>query len=580
MRKRDFYLFAALIGLFVVVWGAIGIMTSRDRQQALEEMAERSGQITQFYERHVSTTIRYADDYIKTLRRIYSEGGSLAAMRLHLAEIPPNPAVLSHITLMDVDGVARLISTGKSERKAKPGVQANDRDYFKFHMNNTSDAVYVSAARQGRNTGLLTVRVVRRVETPDGKFAGVIFAAIKAEQLLDFFEPTRLGPRSSATLVGLDKRIRLRRSQKGFDGIGRNIERSMLWESLQKTNAGTYHQTSIVDQIPRLWTYRRIPDYPLVAVVGSAFDDALENQSNVTRFRYTVGVLISIIGIVLVFLARRAVAVTRLETEIAESRRLEAELLDAKFRAEEASRSKSNFLANMSHELRTPLNSIIGYSEALKEEHLGHLDSPKLKEYMIAIHDSGRYLLGLINTILDISKIEANRDELDEAVLDVTAVMRDSLRHLRHLAEARNISFHANPPGPLPRMKGDAGKLTQLFINLLNNAVKFTRGGGDVWFAVTLDDNQGFVFTVEDNGIGIAAENLSRIVEPFEQVGDAMTTPQEGTGLGLAISDSLVKLHGGAMKIESELGVGTSITISFPPERTLQVVDQAQGPTI
>jgi hypothetical protein len=168
-----------------------------------------------------------------------------------------------------------LISNGKKERKVKPGTHARDRGYFKFQKSNTADTAYISAARKGRNTGIVTVRLVRRITDADGKFQGIIMALIKTEQLLNFFETTRIGPNSSATLVGLDKRIRVRKSQKGLDGVGKKIERSKLWASFSESENGSYVQASILDNISRVWTYRKIKDYPVIAVIGTAVPDAI-----------------------------------------------------------------------------------------------------------------------------------------------------------------------------------------------------------------------------------------------------------------------------------------------------------------
>lgn len=563
------YLIAILIVLLVVIWGAIITVNRIEKQGALTEMAIRSDNLAKFFESHASTTFRYADDYIKTVREIYVTEASLASAKKFMMTIPANPELLSHITIMDANGVPQLITSGQNVREIKPGTNARDRDYFKFQKTSESDSVYISAARKGRNTGLITVRLVRRIISRDGNFKGVIFAAIKAPQLVNFFETTRLGPNSSATLIGLDKRIRLRRSHAGFAAAGKKIEGSKLWEKLPESMTGTYKQTSIVDQVPRLWTYRQIENYPVVAVIGSAYPDTLEALAGNSNFRYAVGATISVLGFILVFLARRAIAITRLETEIAEGKRLESELLNAKDAAEEANRAKSDFLAKMSHELRTPLNSIIGYSEALKDEHLGRLENPKQKEYMTSIFASGNHLLGLINTVLDISKIEAKREELYEEPFLVSAMMDASVNNVRPLADAKNTALKLELPSSLPRLHGDQGRVVQIFINLLTNAIKFSPAGGNVLFSAEHASNGEMVFTVRDHGKGIAAENIDRIVKPFEQIGEIMASPQEGTGLGLAISDSLIKLHGGSMAIESTLGQGTGVTVRFPVERTV-----------
>ena len=255
--------------------------------------------------------------------------------------------------------------------------------------------------------------------------------------------------------------------------------------------------------------------------------------------------------------------------DITERKKSEAQILAAKEEAVNANMVKSNFLANISHELRTPLNSIIGYSEALLGGHFGEIENPKHAEYTKDILNSGNHLLNLINDILDISKIEAQKEELYELTFNVPAMMNTALQCVQQRAVAKNISLCVDKPPLLPGLLGDERRVIQIFINLLNNAIKFSPEGGQVSFSVKADSCHGYVFSVEDNGIGIAPEKIATVVKPFEQIGDAMVTPQEGTGLGLAISKSLIQLHNGTLDIESELGKGTTVRICFPPERII-----------
>ncbi|MFC1673061.1 sensor histidine kinase [Pseudomonadota bacterium] len=235
----------------------------------------------------------------------------------------------------------------------------------------------------------------------------------------------------------------------------------------------------------------------------------------------------------------------------------------------EASKAKSLFLANMSHELRTPLNSIIGYSETLLTGVFGNINNEKQEEYLRDIHGSGHHLLKLINDILDISKIEAKKEILFEREIDVSEVMDCSLRRVRVLAERKNIAVFVEAPPPPLRLLGDERRVVQVFINLLSNAIKFTPKDGQVTFVAEIGDDGGYVFRVSDTGKGISNDDLARVLQPFEQVGDIPAQSQEGTGLGLALCTSLMHLHGGEFKIDSELGKGTTVTAVFPYERTI-----------
>lgn len=247
----------------------------------------------------------------------------------------------------------------------------------------------------------------------------------------------------------------------------------------------------------------------------------------------------------------------------------ERELFEASLKANAASKAKSVFLANMSHELRTPLNAIIGYSEILSKGILGKLNNAKHEEYALDIYNCGNHLLNLINDILDISKIEAKKEDLSERVIAVRVMMETSLQRVRPLADQKGITLSINAADHHSGLLCDERRVVQVFINLLNNAIKFTDEGGHVDFTSELDDEGKQVVKVSDNGRGIAQEHLSRIIMPFEQIGDAFNSPQEGTGLGLTICKSLMRLHGGDLEISSELGMGTTVTVKFPPERTI-----------
>ncbi|MEE8444430.1 MAG: PAS domain S-box protein, partial [Alphaproteobacteria bacterium] len=304
-RRRKFVItIAASLLLLASVWALAAYLISQERQRAFDAAAGQANAIATFFEGHVGGTFRYADDYIKTIRRIYLRDGSLDAVRRFMSDIPPDTTILSHITIMGADGVPVLISSGGADRKIKPGVNARDRDYFKIQRTSSADEVVVSMARKGRNTGLLTVRLVRRLAGLDGSFRGVIFAAVKATQLLAFFNATRMGPNATATLVGLDRLIRLRSPAVG-KGASRRIEKSRLWANLDKSPRGIYHQTSIVDGVPRFWTYRTVAGFPLVAVIGTAIPDIDAAFAQTMRNGYGAAGLISAIIIVLVMFALR-----------------------------------------------------------------------------------------------------------------------------------------------------------------------------------------------------------------------------------------------------------------------------------
>jgi signal transduction histidine kinase len=258
--------------------------------------------------------------------------------------------------------------------------------------------------------------------------------------------------------------------------------------------------------------------------------------------------------------------------DVTERRTAEAALLRAKQEAELASRSKSEFLANMSHELRTPLNAIIGFADLLKSEIFGPLGHARYRGYVADIHDSGQHLLNLVNDILDVSKIESGKTELSEEPVDVANVIESCLRLMRDRVHARGLHLACTLPPGLPLVRCDELRLKQIVLNLLSNAVKFTPPKGRVAVRAALEDG-GLLISIEDSGIGIAAEDIDKALRRFGQIDSRLQRKYEGTGLGLPLTKSMVELHGGRLALDSTPGIGTKVTVWLPPERTLYPAD-------
>ena len=237
--------------------------------------------------------------------------------------------------------------------------------------------------------------------------------------------------------------------------------------------------------------------------------------------------------------------------------------------AEAASVAKSQFLANISHELRTPLNAILGFSEIMKAEMFGPLGSPQYRGYAADIHDSGSHLLTVINDILDLSKIEAGKFELNEEICDATRLVRDAVRFVAERVNSGGLRLQQRLPPVLPAVRADGRLVKQILLNLLSNAIKFTPAGGTITVSADIDREANLSLTVADTGIGIAAGQLERVLQPFTQVENTLTRTHAGTGLGLPLCKSLIELHGGRLVLESAVGRGTSVTVTLPKERVL-----------
>ena len=242
--------------------------------------------------------------------------------------------------------------------------------------------------------------------------------------------------------------------------------------------------------------------------------------------------------------------------------RLFREIEDKSRQLEVANQHKSAFLASMSHELRTPLNAIIGFSEVLLARFFGELNE-KQDDYLKDIHSSGKHLLALINDVLDLSKVEAGRMELELSEFDAPAALSDAMTLIRERAMKHGIALGLDVAPGIAAMTADERKFKQILLNLLSNAVKFTPDGGRVDVSATRD-GAGLVVAVRDTGIGIAPEDQQAVFEEFRQVGAHYTSKAEGTGLGLALTRRFVELHGGRIWLESAPGKGSTFYFTIP----------------
>jgi signal transduction histidine kinase len=242
-------------------------------------------------------------------------------------------------------------------------------------------------------------------------------------------------------------------------------------------------------------------------------------------------------------------------------------LVIARDAALRSSQAKSNFLASVSHELRTPLNAILGFSEALGSGIFGKLGD-RQAEYIGDIHLAGKRLLALINDILDLSKLEAGKMELREELVDLSRVAADAARDLREASRVADVSIELDLP-PMLSVLGDQLRLRQIIDNLLSNAIKFTPPGGLIGVTVKRQPGGGTVIIVTDTGVGIPANDLARVFQPFEQSDSYLARNNQGTGLGLPLVRQLVERHDGTVRMSSEAGVGTEVVVELPAERTL-----------
>jgi two-component system cell cycle sensor histidine kinase PleC len=245
---------------------------------------------------------------------------------------------------------------------------------------------------------------------------------------------------------------------------------------------------------------------------------------------------------------------------------------EARHRAEAANVAKSRFLAQMSHELRTPLNAILGFSEVMKSEIFGAHAVPVYKEYSADIHNSGVHLLNLINEILDLSRIEAGRYELNEEAVSLVGVVADCHHLMKLRASNRGITIHEVYERAMPRLWADERAIRQVVLNLLSNAIKFTPQGGEIWLKAGWTASGGQYLSVKDTGSGIPESEIPIVLASFGQGSNSIKSAEQGAGLGLPIAKNLIDMHGGTFTLKSKLRIGTEVIVTFPPERVMSAL--------
>jgi two-component system cell cycle sensor histidine kinase PleC len=242
--------------------------------------------------------------------------------------------------------------------------------------------------------------------------------------------------------------------------------------------------------------------------------------------------------------------------------------------------SKSRFLAQMSHELRTPLNAILGFSEVMHNEIFGAHAVPTYKEYSADIHSSGVHLLALINEILDLSRIEAGRYELNEEAVSLVQVVEECHHLLKLRASSRGIVLHEMYERDMPKLWADERAIRQVCLNLLSNSIKFTPQGGEIWIKAGWTASGGQYMSVKDSGAGIPEDEIPIVLASFGQGSNSIKSAEQGAGLGLPIAKSLMDLHGGTFTLKSKLRIGTEVIATFPPERVMAALAPMAAPPL
>ncbi len=461
---------------------------------------------------------------------------------------------ISQIVWTDASGKVQV----SSATDRPPPLDMSRHAHFQFHVDRLGGGLYISAPFRGQVGGAWLIVVTRRIDTADDVFVGVAAGAISPAYLERMLERFHLAGNVNISLFRRDGRYlsRFPDAQKNL-GLSRASGR-LFGEKLPFAPSGTFHAASTSTGEERIFSYRTLEGFPLVVSVSMTRATALAPWHNRIRITGMVTAL-ALLGAFLAisFLWRQSTRVRRQE-RIAQ---------EARFAAEHASRSKSEFLAHMSHELRTPMNAVIGFTEIIRKEVFGPIGSPKYQEYLRDIALSGQHLLHVVNNILDLAKVEAGKWVMEETTSDLRMLCESTVQMVRERARSAEVSVSIAPNAPALSLRADQRLVRQILINLLTNGIKFTERGGRVtlWWALT--PQGGVALSVSDTGVGMTEQDRRSVLEPFGRGSAELARTRHDTGLGLSICRQFIEMHRGRMEIESELGRGTTVTVTMPPER-------------
>lgn len=529
--------FAIAAVAITVVWGAHAQVVRELMDGQTREAVAKAEIMVRAFAKSTHRAVHEVDITLRSLALEFGENG-LPGVRNFLDQTLYDPTLIHHFTVLDADGAVLLRSEG-------PGGRTNERDEpaFAFHQGTGRDLMHIGTSFPGTTGGGPLLRFSRRLTDGDGGFAGLVIANIDPDILGEFYQQANLGPQGAVTLIGMDKVIRARGASRGVEAVGLAIPQSRLWGELGRSLAGVYWQESQTDGVLRAFAYRVVENYPLVATVGVAQVDIEEGVADLRNTLFLLAtILTASILLVTLFLLVQHRTAERLRAALALNR---------------------NFLARVSHELRTPLNAILGFSEVIRDQMLGPQAGGRYADYAGDIHESGRHLLGLINDIMDLSRLQAGTLPLHPEDLDVAPIVEWVFRMVAPQADAKRIRLDMNVEPGHHSVSADERALKQMLLNLLANAITFTPDGGRILVAVGGGRDGGCRVRVTDNGIGMTPEQLHQAAEPFGQAEVHVTLPGQGSGLGLSIVKSLMEAHGGRLRIDSRPGEGSQFTLEF-----------------
>lgn len=537
------FMIVALAGaLLVALWVATIHDIQRDARVEKLAIERQTMSLARVFEEHTVRTLGAVDQALRFVKFQYERAGDSFDIASAVEQGTIESSLFHQVGVIDSNGIYHLSNLPDFKR-----VDLSDREHFRVHVQSDSRTYFVSKPVLGRATGAWSVQLTRRINRNDGSLGGVAVISIDPFYFTAFYNEVDVGKKGVVALVGLDGIIRARRSGDEM-GVGQDVSRTSLFARLQDAPVGHYTAQSVIDGRTRVHSYRKLPDVPLVVVVGlyeeEAFAELLERRRSKLVFAVGMSLVIALFCALSILLIQR-------------QRRISARLKETQVRAESANRLKSEFLASVSHELRTPMNGIIGYAELIRDL----ATDKELKGYAKVIFESSEHLLSLLNSILDLARIEAGRIRLRYQLEDVSGVVGEVCSAHGAVAQKKGVALKWSVPPGLS-LECDRVHVTQILHNLVQNAIKFTHSG-EIFVNVSVGDDE-CRFDVIDTGVGIAPDLHAAIFERFRQGEFFETRSAGGAGLGLAICRELAELMGGTVRVESTPQVGSTFSFSLP----------------